>query len=513
MESWHSVEIIIIAAVIFFQIAKSILITSKISELKSIFKSKLTVVSGKIKRENLGDQEAFKDGPVFEEESEESFFSYDNDKYVKVSLVSTSGKDNTIQNIKKALNVYLINNYGAAVNFSIIKDIVDREVELLDDEINQSLSLPLYLGLAATMIGIIFGLLSMPSLEGQAFIEGINSLVEGVRYAMFASLIGLLLTTILSSFVYKNANSVVQRDKNDQLSYLQSTLLPELIKSEDTGVSGLKASLDQFARKATAITNNVLLASNKTEETLQKQYEIVSKVENYDVSKISRVNIEMFDRFEKSMTAFNAFGVQLEKIGQITSQLGTFVERTADTEKVIKGIEGTLNRSEELTKYLNNHFVKIEEVGNAASKAVGDSEQYFSDSIGLLRDQTTARINELNKSSGDHEAGLKQLYGEIRGDLNSITTKYVEEFSAAYKGSIPNFDQLAHLEKINETNTLLKQMSETTQIVDQIKALKDNLNKVKLYPNGTNASKTSNNNYKEEDVSLINAVKKIVKNG
>lgn len=513
MGYWHSIEIVIIAGVIFFQLAKSISIIAKIDELKSIFKSNLAVVSGKIKRENLGKIEALKDGPVFEEETEDSFFSFDNDKYVNVSLVSTQGNNRTIQNIKKALNKYLIHNYGAAVNFSIIKDIVDREVELLDDEINQSLSLPLYLGLAATMLGIIFGLLSMPSLEGQAFIEGINSLVEGVKVAMTASLVGLLLTTFLSSYFYKNANSVVQRDKNDQLSYLQSTLLPELVKAEDTGVSGLKASLDKFARKATSITNNVLKASNKTEETLQKQYEIVSKVENYDVSKISRVNIEMFDRFEKSMKAFNDFGVQLEKIGQITSQLGTFVERTADTERVIKGIESTINKSDELTRYLNSHFVKIEQVGNLALKAVGDSERHFSDSIEGLRAQTTARINELNKSSGDHEAGLKQMYSQIREDLNAVTTTYVKEFSEAYQGSIPKFDQLAHLEKINEINTLLKQMSQTTQIVDQIKAVKDNLNNVRPYSNGVNGSKSVSNNYKEEGVSLINAVKKIVKNG
>ena len=155
-------------------------------------------------------------------------------------MTETSGTG-IIRRIKEDINLYLLNNYGAAVNFSIIKDIIDREVDVMDEEISNSLPTPLYLGLAATMVGIIFGLFAMPELDGQHFSEGIDALVNGVKLAMLGSLSGLACTTILSSFVYKNARRQISRDKNEQISYLQATLLPELVRAEDTGVSGLKA--------------------------------------------------------------------------------------------------------------------------------------------------------------------------------------------------------------------------------------------------------------------------------
>ena len=141
---------------------------------------------------------------------------------VKISLTKTYGKG-IIQRIKEAINLYLLNNYGAAVNFSIIKDIIDREVDIKDEEISNSIPTPLYLGLAATMIGIIFGLFSMPESNGQHFTEGIDALINGVKLAMLGSLSGLACTTILSSFFYKNAKKKISRDKNEQISYLQAT--------------------------------------------------------------------------------------------------------------------------------------------------------------------------------------------------------------------------------------------------------------------------------------------------
>ena len=337
---WHNLEIVVIAIVIIVQIIHTIKVNSNTLSLKSVFSLKLFLRNGFVEKEKIGTID-FDSTDIYYEDKidldEESFSAIAGDDIVKLSLVDTKGKHTIINTIKAAINTYLINNYGAAVNFSIIKDIVDREIEVKDDEISQSITLPLYLGLAATMIGIIFGLFSMPELNGDGFSEGVNALIGGVKIAMIGSLTGLACTTYLSSFSYKKARRIVQKEKNEQLTYLQAKLLPELIKAEDTGVSGLKASLDRFARVATNISDNVLIAANQTGENLELQKDVMEKVDNMKVLKVSRWNLELFEKMEKNMEAFNQFSIYLSNMERITSHLLEFANKTSDVNKVING--------------------------------------------------------------------------------------------------------------------------------------------------------------------------------
>ena len=343
---WHNIELVVIPIIILIQIIFTAKAYSNISILKHIFKFKLLSRVGYIKKEKIGNS-------YFDERCFKKIADVD---IVELPLVDFKGNHSKgnyriIKRIRDAINNYLINNYGASVNFSIIKDIVDREVEVKDDEISQSITLPLYLGLGATMIGIILGLFSMPELDGDGFLKGVNALVYGVKIAMIGSLSGLLFTICLSSFFYKKARTIVQEGKNEQLTHLQVKLLPELIKAEDTGFSGLKASLDRFARVATNISDKELIASdkvltatNQTTGNLKSQIVGVEKVDNM-VRKVSEWNLVLFEKMGNNMEAFNNFSTYLSNMERITSQLLEFADKTSDVNKVINGIDSTLRAS------------------------------------------------------------------------------------------------------------------------------------------------------------------------
>lgn len=443
---WFYFEIILLLGVIAYQLFHSLSVYSKIKELSKIFNFRMILKNGFIEKQKLGKIDVDSTEIQYENENEDE--SYDlivGDDIVKLSLVDTKGKNEIITRIKNAINTYLINNYGAAVNFSIIKDIIDREVDVKDEEITQTITTPLYFGLAATMIGIIFGLLSMPELTGAQFSVGVNALIRGVKWAMGASLFGLTCTTILSSFFYKNAKRKVLEEKNVQLSYLQAKLLPELIKAEDTGVSGLKASLDRFARVATNISDNVLIAANQTGENLVLQQEIIDKVENIGVLRLSKTNLELFDKLDKNMEAFLKFSTYLDRMERISSNLFEFASRTSNIDRIIQEIDSNLKDSKQLSQFLSAHFDKIETAGNAALKSVGLAESHFEDAIENLKSRTDEMINLLYKSAGNHEIKLQEIYAEIEKSLKSITSEYIHEFSTAYSSSIPHFEQLDNL--------------------------------------------------------------------
>jgi hypothetical protein len=380
--AWFAIEIALITGVIIYQFYISGKVYKNIKQLKEIFRDRLRVISGYIERSDLAKKEKSVKEIVFTDPDNENVpeDKRPDRKRVRISITDTYGTG-IIQVIKEDINLYLLNNYGASVNFSIIKDIIDREVDVKDEEIANSLPTPLYLGLAATMIGIIFGLFSMPESNGQHFAEGIDALINGVKLAMLGSLSGLVCTTILSSFVYKNAKRKISGDKNEQISYLQATLLPELIKAEDTGVSGLKASLDRFARVATDISDNVLVAVNKTGENIHSQQEVIDKVANLDVLKISETNLELFNRLESNMSTFSKFSDYLSLMSQISDNLRDFAYRTSNIDNVVNQIDLSLQENSRLSRFLTSHFEKIEASGTAALKAVDISDAHFREAM------------------------------------------------------------------------------------------------------------------------------------
>lgn len=514
---WFTIEILVIVSVIIYQFYISGIVYKNIKQLKDIFRDRLRVVSGHIERSKLNNAETTIDDIVFSYPKKEGIQEELNPdrKTVKISITRTSGSG-IIQRIKEEINLYLLNNYGAAVNFSIIKDIIDREVDIKDEEISNSIPTPLYLGLAATMIGIIFGLFAMPESNGQHFTEGIEALINGVKLAMLGSLSGLACTTVLSSFFYKNAKKKISADKNEQISYLQATLLPELIKAEDTGVSGLKASLDRFARVATDISDNVLIAAKKTGENILLQQVVIDKVANLDVLKISKTNLELFDRLESNMSAFNKFSEYVSLMSKISDNLRDFASRTGNIDNIVDQIDNSLQENSRLSRFLTTHFEKIETAGNAALKAVDLSDSHFKEAIEKLKEETDNtlnqafravnesaahfsgaiekleeeidnRISRLNRDAADNEAKITGIYNDIGTNLASVISQHINLLQSAYSKALPQFDQLNNLqllpkirEEVSDGVSRLQNDSSTNsaRLIEAINQLNNSLTSV-----------------------------------
>lgn len=442
----YTIELVVIVGVIFFQLIHTFRVYRQAHGLRTIFDKLLLVRNGYVERQYLGQPEFITAHIVYPEAGETP---PGGKEYVRITLTETAGTNEIIGSIKMAVNTYLLNNYGAAVNFSIIKDLVEREVETRDEEISQSVPVPLYLGLAATMVGIIFGLLAMPDINGNNFSGGINSLIDGVKLAMAASLSGLLCTTLLSSVVYKRAKADVLRRMNTQLSYLQAKLLPELIRAEDTGVSGLKASLDHFSREAAGIVDRVQEAVAQTVRTLAWQNEIISRIEQMDMTRVSKANLEFFGRLESNLEALRNFSQYLESLEAIAGHLSQFAERTRQIDALAGKMGANLEESRELTRFLTAHFDRMEKAGTAALRAVDLTESHFEESIGNLRSRTQRSIDTLYTLSDRTDATLRESFGKITDELKAVTARHLDEFMAAYHKAVPQFGQLRNLEALS----------------------------------------------------------------
>ena len=145
------------------------------------------------------------------------------------------------KNRQSSINKYLGNNKGSIIDFQLLKDAVDRHCDSVEDDINVQTPVPLYCGLAGTMLGVIIGLASLlftnsiyslmtgsttgATASGAA--TGVSDLLSGVALAMIASVCGIGLTTC-NSLLFKKYKLEQEKGKNTFLAWMQSKLLPEL---------------------------------------------------------------------------------------------------------------------------------------------------------------------------------------------------------------------------------------------------------------------------------------------
>ncbi|QLH47786.1 MAG: hypothetical protein HWD58_20570 [Bacteroidota bacterium] len=89
-------------------------------------------------------------GMVFQTFSEAEEDEYES--MSEVSLINPNEKVNVIfDEILLAVNVYLLRNKGAATDFNLIKDVVERNLDMEEEDISHTVTVPLYLGLMGTM--------------------------------------------------------------------------------------------------------------------------------------------------------------------------------------------------------------------------------------------------------------------------------------------------------------------------------------------------------------------------
>ena len=424
---------------------------------------------------------------------------YDESEYLnELPILKAKTCHPILDNIRNCLNDYLKNNYRYGINFVIIKDIVDREIEVKDEEITQSLSSPLYLGLVGTLIGIIFGLLSlyieMNLGTKSTFAEAdLGGLLQAVSLAVFASVSGLIITIVLSTYNYKKAIQQVLSGKNRQLSYLQTHLLPKLHSIEETGLSGLQLGLEKFTKNATKLSKEIVEAMNQTTDNLEKQINLVSKVEQIDVSKLSKYNIELFDKLDQNVEKFHAFSEYIDSLGKISNNLERFSDRTSNIDSIMEHIEKNFEVTSKLAGFLSSHLSEIEDSKNYAisfigsakenfDEFIGDVTKEFKESINAIKEQFLNISNNVEDSAGSFDSHLKDSYNYIKDAVKEMTDEYKKVFEDFLHDS-------THVNQFKNLNELLK----LDEIVSNTEGISNVLERINS--SASQIDTTSNNTY------------------
>lgn len=386
---------------------------------------------------------------------------------MQVNLIESKAEANPIfTNILFSVNNYLIRNRGASSDFNLMKDIVERNVSAVEEDINLSVSIPLYLGLMGTMLGIVIGLFSMPDMaqavdavaNNGLLNEGISSLIGGVKIAMIASFTGLLLTIINSGGTFKGSRTLVEARKNEFYTFVQVELLPIINQGMAATFESLQRNLLKF--NDTFSTNLTKMSGifDTNTRTIMAQKELLDAIDEMKVSEMSQYNVKVlqqldgslkeFEKFNLSLTHVNAFVTNAQRIVERTNEL---LKRTDNFQTIADNLNSKLTQSQQLMEFLQSHFANLEQhkaftanavadVGHAISDSFKDLEVHILNSSEAVKQFTVDETESLRKALSSSSTSLNNL--QHLGTLTQDVSQFKNSAASQGEGTRQRLDEL-----------------------------------------------------------------------
>lgn len=420
-------------------------------------------------------------------------------------ITSKSAHSHIQNQILSPINAYI--RSFSSIDYHILKDIVERKIEEVVEHISSSIPIPLYIGLGTTMLGIIVALSDMSSdslISSQPSVNtGITTLVGGVRFAMVASFIGLLSTTI-NSILLRRAKSSVDTNKQDFYDKVVFKYSPEKTTSAlEKASSALTSALEKFFLDSFFSNLDVKLSESLSRSlqaltpTLESQTEsikqLINAIREINIPEVAEDNKQLSRNLKSASDNLKSASDNFKNIPEIKSyaenleQLNAYIDSLIDS--IVKFNRNALDASEAVSKTLENankvEKIVVDFIENASqSLKTSLHETYrpvlemFSNDIksvsSNLSNLTTEviAITERLKIDAQNLSYLEKLYSlesiasQIRGEL-SQTLQTTSNLAQKIQNTSNDLNSLkSHLEKQTE---VLSKILELKKPIDELK--------------------------------------------
>lgn len=483
------VAVAVVLVVIALQVFSFLKTKKNITELRDLFKEvdnlslKETSVTSDVLRNKSSLQKFLENIPSRIEEG------LDED-YINLSLIVSQKEGMPKGRLWKIIhrtNEYLCKNTGTSADLSVLRDISDNQKGALEDDIQNSLNVPLYLGLAGTFVGIITGLIGVDF--NQIFgttsnLDGLQHLLYGVVAAMFASLLGLGFTVYNSAISYKNAVSKSNEGTEEYINFLRRELMPLLSNSMASSLNSLKGVLghfvDKFGRNLDAYADSTELLN----DNLEKQHLVLSEINKLSLTQTANKIAETFIQLKESADSLNVFRTYQKQlnstianvsgmVNQIQTIIGNFNDFATGLSVVISNQNKTTELQREFQEAITIHFptggdardvwrkefdMLISEgktVSENLSTQLTVSTEYIKNFIANNKDffDTFDKFKEVLDTMVQYTQVQAECYKDLRREILNLRKDYKD----------------AQMESIDLHKSMLKAIDSMTKALDEIR--------------------------------------------
>lgn len=365
----------------------------------------------------------------------------------ELSNVPKENYVDTWYTIQKSINRYLKNNQGSVSDFQLIKDIVDRNCDADEEEIQTQIPVPLYLGLVGTMGGIVVGLgtlwlsggiKALLSAGSASASDGITALLSGVALAMICSIVGILLTTY-GSLKVKDAKTQVEKRKHEFLSWMQSELLPKLSQ-------GMASTLESMTRNLKAFNDDFSKNSSDFREVLSEvkeatvgQSETLKAVNELKVTRIAKANVEVYEKLKGCTDELGQFSVYLSSLNEYLGQMREYTSKLSDFDNRVRMIE-------EMAEFFKKERGNFEKMNGLINNTITSTETHLMDVVDSFKLNSSSQFEEIVKHLLEQREKIQRVIEEQDGALKTKVKELSELTSelknlSSIKSSMSNLDK------------------------------------------------------------------------
>ena len=367
-------------------------------------------------------------------ESEEDYLISD-DEGVEVSQLDVTSSSPVMGRIITALNNYLSKNKGAASDFHLMKDVVERYCDAEEEEITTQQPIPLYLGLMGTMVGIIVGIGAIAisgGLAGGSLMNHISELMTCVAIAMAASFTGVLCTTLIA-WKSKDAVSKVQADKNRFYSWIQTELLPVLSGDAVNAIYLLQQNLMSFNQTFKANVAGLDTALSKIGDASKEQVELIELIRDIDIRQVAQANIKVLKELKdctSEMTTFNQYlhnvSGYLNAVNALNNNINEHLNRTAAIERMGAFFESEIAQVSEREQYINQVVANVDDTLKRTFEALSDNVRT---GVVELRGKAAEEYAELTTSWEAQQNAFKESLAAQQIAMQELLQQREREFT------------------------------------------------------------------------------------
>lgn len=456
-----AIVIVFIVIILFFQGSSYFDTKKKIKRYTGLFPKDISSYSLKelcIKQEaknfNEGDEDLLVDTDYPEDEEME----------ISVPQVHINNASATLLEVEHSLNMYLQKNKGAASDFHIMKDVVERYCDADEEEITTQQPIPLYLGLMGTMIGIIVGVIYIAATKGFSgdnITQSVTELMTCVAIAMSASLVGVYCTTRIS-WSSKNAFSKVEADKNRFYSWLQTELLPTLSGNTVNALYLLQQNLTTFNTTFQSNISGLNRALGQIKDTSSEQVELINLLQDIDIKRVAQANVTVLRELKDctgELSRFNQYihsvSDYLTAVNNLNTNINEHLNRTAAIERMGAFFEQEINQVTAREKYINDVVANVDDTLRKTFEKLSESTN---SGVTALRNNSVQEFDKVSQTMADQQEAFR----------SSLSTQR-EEFAQTLQNEQSLFIDYLKGQK----DTLAAKSEEISQIVSEIRGLSE----------------------------------------
>lgn len=338
-------------------------------------------------------------------------------------------RDEVTEEIEDSINEYLEKNKNAVSDFNIIKDIVERNCDSLEDEIASQNPLPLYLGLIGTVAGIV---ISFFTIDLRDIEKDINTLIGDVGFAMLASGAGIVMTT-WALWSSKKCKATIEGNKNRFYSWAQANLLPVMSENAVSAITLLQQNLMRFNDSFAQTVDRLEEKLGDVGKLYDSQIEILDKIENIGVAKMATANVKILSALDGSVQSLDQFAqymtsvtTYLHAVRKLNYKLDEHFERTGALADIADFYKAQMKEIEARQKVMSEVVVGVDD---ATKLALADLKQKSETGLQSLQEtflhQMEAMqkmINEQNQRLAAQMSQMPELYRRME-DIATIPSR------------------------------------------------------------------------------------------